>query len=371
MRRNIGASESSAIFIFGLVGASVLSYVLQFFVELGSFGGMGVSSWIAYVLPQFAFIAVIALYSVIKRVDAPYIARVKRPVNYWQFALIPLISIATIMVFLPLTNLFLTTLYAMGYPQSIVTMPTDYTNVGVYFLAVLVMAILPAFGEEALVRGMLFNGLSTRNIWFGILISSLLFSLMHNSVEQTVHQFGLGVVLCLVLLLSGSIWSAVLLHFFNNFIIITIDSFLPQINTAIASLGAYNYLTGFFSVVIGLILLVFLLFAFYRIGKGRKSDYYRSVTDGLVYDEFTIYATDDQRAADKAYKKKNGFFALFGRFFSSLFTKNGWRALSRELEFENGVPYIGKAQPMINVWLAVGFGALNWVLSFISGLMTA
>jgi membrane protease YdiL (CAAX protease family) len=367
MRRNIGASESSAIFIFGLVGASLLSYFLQFFVKLGSFGGIAVANWLAYVFPPIAYFAVVAIYSAVRRVDALYIAKVKRPLNFLQFALLPFIAVATIMTFLPVANLFLNTLYAMGYPQGSVILPLDY-SAGIYFLSLLVMAVLPAFGEELLVRGMLFNGLSTRGIWFGICISALLFSLMHNNAEQTVYQFGLGVVLCLVVVLSGSIWPAVVLHFLNNFITITIDAYIPEIDTLIASLGAYNYLTGAISVIVGLFLLVFLLFAFHRIGKGRSSDYYRNVTDGLVYDEFTIYATDDQRAADKAYKKRNGFFASFGRFFASLFKKGGWRQFSRELEYQNGVTYIGRAQPMFNVWIAVGFGVLNWIMALLSAI---
>lgn len=151
------------------------------------------------------------------------------------------------------------------------------------------MAIMPAIGEEIFMRGTVFPGLATRNIWFGVLMSGLFFSLMHANPVQTVHQFGLGVVLALVVALSGSIWASVIVHFVNNFISLTLTAYLPQVDAIYVKLGYFNWLTGAASVIIGIVLLVCLLYLFYRAGDKRQ----RAGEVSNVYEEdgFTIVAT--------------------------------------------------------------------------------
>lgn len=205
---------------------------------------------------------------------------------------------------LPLANAWTAFLNVIGYHGSGVAMP-DYSNVGVYFLSLLLMAVLPAFGEELLIRGNLFSGLSTRNIWFGVLISALMFSLMHANPVQTVHQFGLGVVLALVVAISGSLWASVIVHFVNNFISITLTAYIPQVDEIYAKLGYYNWLTGFASVVIGLILLVFLFYAFYRAGKPKNAS--GEVKSVYEEDGFTIVATSNET-------KKDNFSSVLANF---------------------------------------------------------
>lgn len=367
MRKNIGASEGAGIYILGLCGASVFTLILTYAMRArGSyFDSMSIANWVSYALTQLAFIGVVVAYSQIRRVDLPTVARVRKFTNWKQYLLLPLIAIASIMAFLPMSNLFILVLKSIGFNGASVSMPAC-SNVGIYLLTLLIMAVLPAIGEELLCRGCLLNGLSTRSLWFGILISSLLFSLMHANPLQTVHQFGLGVVLCIVMILSGSIWACVIVHFLNNFISITISAYIPQIDRICVDLGYWNILTGTISVIIGIILLVCLLYLFYRAGSPKKSGY-KVVTDGIVYEEFSIYATPETKADDRRYKFSNSTFVGMFKFLGSLFTKNGWRMLTRELRSKNEVVYLGKSQPMFNVWLALGFGVLYWLLAFISG----
>ena len=324
-----------------------------------SFDGMDVFSWCGYALMQVGFVCTVLVYSKVRKYDLVYVSKMRGKLNPLQITVLPFIAIATILVFLPLANAWTAFLNVIGYHGSGVAMP-DYSNVGVYFLSLLLMAVLPAFGEELLIRGNLFSGLSTRNIWFGVLISALMFSLMHANPVQTVHQFGLGVVLALVVAISGSLWASVIVHFVNNFISITLTAYLPQVDEIYAKLGYYNWLTGFASVVIGLILLVFLLYAFYRAGKPK----YASGEVKSVYEEdgFTIVATSNET-------KKDNFFVGFGKFFKSLFTKGGWKRITYSLEESNAVEYVGKNQNMIGVWIALAFVCVYWLYGFISGLI--
>ncbi len=359
MRKTIGASEGSSIYLLGICAGSLLAVFSNLiFSRVGAgFDGMSAGDWVGYVVIQLGFIASVFIYAKVRRIDEFSLARIRKPHSVKQLFLTPVIAIATILVFLPLANLWTSFLGIIRYHGPSVTMPA-YGNVGVYFLSLLVMAALPAFGEELLMRGNVFHGLSTRNVWFGILFSALFFSLMHANPLQTVHQFGLGVVLAIVMILSGSLWACVLVHFFNNFISITLTAYLPQVDMIYYSLGYCNWLVGAASVIVGLFILVLALYAMYRL-SGKED--YKLVEGGIEYEGFTIYA-------DSLPEKSNpvkDFFVFFG----SLFTKNGWKRLTRALSSGNEVEYIGKAQPMFGVWLALGLVAAYWLYAFIARLI--
>ncbi|MBO4381017.1 MAG: CPBP family intramembrane metalloprotease, partial [Clostridia bacterium] len=225
MRKSIYANEGAAIFMIALCVANILATLLVSLVRgLGDFEGMNIMSWVSYALIQIMFIVSAVVYSAVRKLNIPAVTRMNKGLKPLQYVLLPFIAIATILVFLPLANAWASFLGVIHYHGAGVSMPaTD--KVWVYFLALLIMAVMPAFGEEILMRGFVLHGTSTRGVWFGILLSSALFSLMHANPFQLVHQFGLGIVLAIVVASTGSIWGAVLIHFFNNFIALTLTTY--------------------------------------------------------------------------------------------------------------------------------------------------
>lgn len=362
MRRTIGASESSSIYLLGICVGSLLSLFLSLILRnvSATLDGMSVYSWCGYAIMQVGFIATVFVYARVRKIDVVRIAKLRGKLNPMQIALLPLIAIATILVFLPLANAWSAFLGVIGYHGAGVSMPS-FSNAGIYFLALFVMAIMPAIGEEIFMRGTVFPGLATRNVWFGVLMSGLFFSLMHANPVQTVHQFGLGVVLALVVALSGSIWASVIIHFFNNFISITLTAYLPQVDAIYIKLGYFNWLTGAASVVIGMVSLVCLLYLFYRAGDKRQKA--GEVSNVYQEDGFTIVAT-----ANVTTKSENVFKGMI-RFFKSLFTKQGRKSIQYELEERNEVEYIGKNQKLSGVWIALALVCAYWLYAFISGLI--
>lgn len=362
MRRTIGASESSSIYLLGICVGSLLSLFLSLILRnvSATLDGMSVYSWCGYAIMQVGFIATVFVYARVRKIDVVRIAKLRGKLNPMQIALLPLIAIATILVFLPLANAWSAFLGVIGYHGAGVSMPS-FSNAGIYFLALFVMAIMPAIGEEIFMRGTVFPGLATRNVWFGVLMSGLFFSLMHANPVQTVHQFGLGVVLALVVALSGSIWASVIIHFFNNFISITLTAYLPQVDAIYVKLGYFNWLTGAASIVIGIVLLVCLLYLFYRAGDKRQKA--GEVSNVYQEDGFTIVAT-----ANVTTKSENVFKGMIC-FFKALFTKQGWKSIQYELEERNEVEYIGKNQKLSGVWIALALVCAYWLYAFISGLI--
>jgi membrane protease YdiL (CAAX protease family) len=82
----------------------------------------------------------------------------------------------------------------------------------------LMIAILPAIGEELLFRGVLLRLFRewTGNVHVAVLITALLFSALHLQFYGFLPRLLLGAVLGYIFVWSGSIWVPVLVHFVNN-----------------------------------------------------------------------------------------------------------------------------------------------------------
>lgn len=85
------------------------------------------------------------------------------------------------------------------------------------WLLVLLVAILPALCEEILCRGFLLSGLAAEGgAAAAVVVSAIFFAALHLDPDRLQATFLVGVVLALLVLRSGSLWPACLLHFVNN-----------------------------------------------------------------------------------------------------------------------------------------------------------
>lgn len=85
-------------------------------------------------------------------------------------------------------------------------------------LASLLGAVLIApLCEETFFRGYLFAGLLRgMNVWAAVLVSAVLFTLVHGDIGSAVPLFVFGIVLAVIRWRSGSIWPGIALHAANN-----------------------------------------------------------------------------------------------------------------------------------------------------------
>ena len=92
-----------------------------------------------------------------------------------------------------------------------------------FVISLIVIAFLPAVFEETFFRGGLQN-LFTRwfkGPWVAILLTAVIFSLIHLSYYGFLVRFALGVVLGFIFYYSGSLWLNILLHFLFNGVQVT------------------------------------------------------------------------------------------------------------------------------------------------------
>ncbi len=108
------------------------------------------------------------------------------------------------------------------YKQSMLAMATMRNGMD-YLLSLLVIAIAPAIFEEVLFRGGVQRILVgyTKSAFWGILISSIIFSAIHGSYFGFLPRVGLGIVLGLLYYQSKNIWLNIAMHFINNGIVVT------------------------------------------------------------------------------------------------------------------------------------------------------
>lgn len=110
----------------------------------------------------------------------------------------------------------------------------------------LVVCLVPAFFEELLVRGMVLNSVKKYGMSKAIVITSVIFALLHNDLSSFVGLVVLGLACGFGVLMTGSVFSGMLTHFAFNATGVMMDYFMtayPQINSVgfmllLASMGA-------------------------------------------------------------------------------------------------------------------------------------
>ena len=110
-----------------------------------------------------------------------------------------------------INNLFLDLLEKSGLNRPSVELEDNVVGL------ILCACILPALTEEVVFRGTVAQSLyGCKSKLAALCISGALFSIFHANPAQTLHQFVLGALLTLLVFRSGSLWTGVIVHFFNN-----------------------------------------------------------------------------------------------------------------------------------------------------------
>lgn len=102
------------------------------------------------------------------------------------------------------------------------------SGAGGLIINIIVLAALPALGEEMLFRGVLQQILSRvfRSGYAGIWITAIIFSTIHLQFYGFLPRLILGLIFGYTFFWSGNLWIAVLAHFINNAIPVFISSFM-------------------------------------------------------------------------------------------------------------------------------------------------
>ena len=92
----------------------------------------------------------------------------------------------------------------------------------------IVISVVPAFCEEFLFRGAILANCRPFGRTNAVIISAVLFALMHQNAGQLLYTFSAGIVLGLVYEYTGSIWNCTILHLLNNFVSVAQSAILSK-----------------------------------------------------------------------------------------------------------------------------------------------
>lgn len=368
MRKNFKFYSTGNAFLlaFGLYYAASIVYELIMTFVFRRIGRPVATQWCAYLLNPIVFIGTMLIYSRRKRVDIVSAAKLNKKINGKQAGIIAALSIFCIMAFLPISQIFLDILGRLGFDMSLSIVNTS-SSVGAYFLGLLLLAVLPALSEELLMRGVVLNAAEQkRDFSYAILITAGMFSLMHGNPIQTVHQFLLGMVLAYIVLVSRSLWAAVLLHFLNNFLSLTLDW---PVNWFLNAIGLrympvyVTYIVGIVCIIFGGTMVVYLLKKFTKFSLDKKR-----FNDAEVID---VYPDGEKEA------KRNDFKQAFADI-CGLFKKRGFKnaydnvnTVIREIVPEEVIVEEPTREDFMpaNIKLVYILLAIIWIISLITGFL--
>ena len=106
----------------------------------------------------------------------------------------------------------LTSLFSTNYVQDSAEELLAYP----FLVQLLIIAVLPAFVEEFVFRGLIYHSYRKNGILGAAVLSGLVFGLMHLNINQLSYALLMGIVFALLVEATGSMYSSMLAHFAAN-----------------------------------------------------------------------------------------------------------------------------------------------------------
>ncbi len=142
--------------------------------------------------------------------------------------------------------------------------------------AIIMAPFLPAICEEAFFRGVIMEGLREFGSLFAILVSGLLFALMHGNYAQMILQFVLGCEIAFVVIMTDHYFVGMVMHFVNNLFAVVYSIVIESFSTINLTFG--NFLQAF-AILFGIILLCVAVVYYYKLWKHKQE----AVFDGKSF----------------------------------------------------------------------------------------
>ena len=212
------------LLISSLIGVALT--MLFMFGDLGMKIAQGLSSIMMFVVPPI-------VYYYITRKELPMMALGFREVGRPWLPYI-LIGVAVMFVSLPVTNQLTAWNESMSLgsafakleeymktleeaAQAATEKMLNVNTLGGLFLNLLIIALIPAIGEELTFRGVLQQSLTRKmNPHIAIILSAAIFSFIHFQFYGFLPRMFLGILLGYMFYITGSLWTSILMHFVNN-----------------------------------------------------------------------------------------------------------------------------------------------------------
>ena len=228
---NLKQSTGMRIFLFliiFLIGTLIGAEASKLFVIDGDTGmkiGQGVASIFMFVVPAIVY------YYITRKENRMQALGLRRLSSPWWLIIV---ALALMFVSIPVTTTLTTWNEGMHLggafsgiekwmkeleetAQALTDKMTNVDTIGGLLLNLLVIALIPAVGEEMTFRGVIQQSLTRRmNPHIAIILSAAIFSFFHFQFFGFFPRLFLGILLGYLFYITGSLWTSILMHFVNN-----------------------------------------------------------------------------------------------------------------------------------------------------------
>ncbi len=269
MKNEYSFKDGGLVYVFAVAGLFLASVVFSMILGIVStttgqeLGSISHQNWVSYLnalLSELAFFLAFIIYSKQNKIKKYSLKNINKSTFDLRLLIVFALSLVVFFGSLNFTTFFDTLFLNFASPASS-NIPMG--NFGEFLLSILCFAIFPAIAEELVFRGVIFSSLKNKiGACWAVVVSALVFTLIHFSIFQTIHQFLLGVVLALVFYFTGKLVYSMFFHFFNNFFVLFFVYITGNENFAIFSnFGATEIVLTFviFLACAGLAVLLFYL----------------------------------------------------------------------------------------------------------------
>ena len=205
---------------------------------------------LTYTMSSIALFSALVIYSFNNKKPLKTLFECEKPTNKSVIATL-LITIGMIFGLSNVNNIIFELAKNLGLN---VTSPSLPQFSFISFVVILIfVCIMPPLLEEVIFRNILFKDFSKNGTILAIIITSIMFSLYHMSLTQTIYQLIVGVLFSLILLGGGNYILTAIAHFINNLFIV-LNYYFFNI-TFSQEIGVVITILGLISLVLGIVLL--------------------------------------------------------------------------------------------------------------------
>ncbi len=173
-------------------------------------------------LIYYLIFALLPLILLTRRRRGMFMAYRPNPISFFSVIVISLVALMGVFLFNGVTVLWSILLQELGLNINSLSLPMP-NGTGELMLNVFTVAVLPAVCEEFVFRGALLSSLETQGTRRAIVISSLLFALLHGSVAALPAHFMLGLVMASLVINCNSIYAGMIYHTVHNAASVLLD----------------------------------------------------------------------------------------------------------------------------------------------------
>lgn len=187
------------------------------------FLGLNNTSFLLFYASVYAFSLLLPAVTVSFLYDKKYVPfSPSHPIPFF-FAFLLILSAVGMCMFSNIINAFVSTFFreiganVPESPQLMVNTPLSF------ILNLFTIAVLPALLEEMIWRGYILRSFRAYGDGFAVVVSALLFGLMHGNLRQIPFAFIVGLCLGFLYVCTNNIWIPIVVHFLNNGISVTME----------------------------------------------------------------------------------------------------------------------------------------------------